>query len=189
MKQVIVGIILGLKFGNDQELSKGYSLLVVVYIFVGAFGWLWGPLGWTVWSEIFPLETRPAGKASRLPSTSSLSSYFGLGFGLWRDILSGGEEIDQIGSLQADFIQQEISDEYFYESAEKISFFFEEKAFDDDGKLKQPKQHSINKAGHDLHDHDPIFKIVSCSDKMSGLLSSLGYKRPIIIQSMYIFKV
>lgn len=40
-----------------------------------------------------------------------------------------------------------------------------------------------------LHDHDPVFKKVSCSDKMSGILHSLGYKRPVIIQSMYIFKV
>nr|GEW86843.1 phytanoyl-CoA dioxygenase [Tanacetum cinerariifolium] len=29
---------------------------------------------------------------------------------------------------------------------------------------------------------------VSCSDKMSGILHSLGYKKPVIIQSMYIFK-
>nr|GEU46944.1 sugar carrier protein A [Tanacetum cinerariifolium] len=63
--QVIVGIILGLKFGNDQELSKGYSIVVVVVIclFVAAYGWSWGPLGWTVPSEIFPLETRSAGQS------------------------------------------------------------------------------------------------------------------------------
>lgn len=62
--QVIVAIILGLKFGNNTELSKGFSILVVVVIclFVAAFGWSWGPLGWTVPSEIFPLETRSAGQ-------------------------------------------------------------------------------------------------------------------------------
>lgn len=62
--QIIVAIILGLKFGNDKELSKGYSILVVTVIclFVAAFGWSWGPLGWTVPSEIFPLETRSAGQ-------------------------------------------------------------------------------------------------------------------------------
>ncbi|GAB2227433.1 hypothetical protein Droror1_Dr00009254 [Drosera rotundifolia] len=79
-------------------------------------------------------------------------------------------------------------DNYFYDSAENISFFFEEKAFDDEGKLKQPKKLSINKVGHALHEHDPTFKKFSCSEKMSSLLSSLGYKRPVVIQSMYIFK-
>ncbi|KDO59360.1 hypothetical protein CISIN_1g010375mg [Citrus sinensis] len=63
--QVIVSIILGLKFGPNQELSKSFSILVVVVIclFVLAFGWSWGPLGWTVPSEIFPLETRSAGQS------------------------------------------------------------------------------------------------------------------------------
>ncbi|KAK2999239.1 hypothetical protein RJ639_022752 [Escallonia herrerae] len=84
--------------------------------------------------------------------------------------------------------QQRTSDDYFYESAEKVSFFFEEKAFDDDGNLKQPKQLSINKVGHALHEAEPVFRRISCSEKMSGLLSSLGYRRPVIIQSMYIFK-
>ncbi|KAG8372640.1 hypothetical protein BUALT_Bualt12G0087700 [Buddleja alternifolia] len=63
--QVIVSIILGLKFSSDKELSKTFSILVVVIIclFVAAFGWSWGPLGWTVPSEIFSLETRSAGQS------------------------------------------------------------------------------------------------------------------------------
>lgn len=63
--QVIVAIVLGLKFGSDKELSRGYSIIVVVFIclFVAAFGYSWGPLGWTVPSEIFPLETRSAGQS------------------------------------------------------------------------------------------------------------------------------
>lgn len=62
--QVVVAIILGLKLGENQELSKGFSVLVVIVIclFVLAFGWSWGPLGWTVPSEIFPLEIRSAGQ-------------------------------------------------------------------------------------------------------------------------------
>ncbi|KAG8503544.1 hypothetical protein CXB51_001490 [Gossypium anomalum] len=84
--------------------------------------------------------------------------------------------------------QVKLTSEYFYESAEKISFFFEEKAFDDNGNLKQPKELSINKVGHALHEIDPVFKEFSCSEKVSSLLFSLGYKMPVIIQSMYIFK-
>lgn len=62
---MIVAIILGIKFEGDNVLSKGYSALVVIIIclFVIAFGWSWGPLGWTVPSEIFPLETRSAGQS------------------------------------------------------------------------------------------------------------------------------
>ncbi|VVA39167.1 PREDICTED: phytanoyl-CoA dioxygenase [Prunus dulcis] len=84
--------------------------------------------------------------------------------------------------------QQQSTDNYFYESVEKISFFFEEKAFGNDGELQQPKELSINKVGHALHELDPVFKGFSYSEKVSSLFSSLGYKRPIIIQSMYIFK-
>ncbi|KAK2434292.1 phytanoyl-CoA dioxygenase (PhyH) family protein [Trifolium repens] len=84
--------------------------------------------------------------------------------------------------------QQKLTDDYFFESAERISFFFEEKAFGDDGKLKQPKQFSLNKVGHALHEIEPAFKKFSSSEKASSLMSSLGYKRPVIMQSMYIFK-
>ncbi|XP_057500761.1 sugar transport protein 7-like [Actinidia eriantha] len=63
--QVIVAIILGVKFSGDEKLSKSFLTLVVVVfcLFVAAFGWSWGPLGWTVPSEIFPLETRSAGQS------------------------------------------------------------------------------------------------------------------------------
>ncbi|XP_045813456.1 phytanoyl-CoA dioxygenase [Trifolium pratense] len=84
--------------------------------------------------------------------------------------------------------QQKLTDDYFFESAETVSFFFEEKAFGDDGNLKQPKQISLNKVGHALHEIEPAFKKFSSSEKASSLMSSLGYKRPVIMQSMYIFK-
>ncbi|KAK6151646.1 hypothetical protein DH2020_014281 [Rehmannia glutinosa] len=63
--QITAATILGLKFGNDKELSKGFSITVVttICLFVAAFGWSWGPLGWTVPSEIFPLQTRSAAQS------------------------------------------------------------------------------------------------------------------------------
>ncbi|XP_028057878.1 phytanoyl-CoA dioxygenase 2-like [Camellia sinensis] len=70
-----------------------------------------------------------------------------------------------------------------------IWYCWTQKAFDEDGNVKQPKQLSINKVGHALHEIDPVFKKFSCSEKLSSLLLSLDYKRPMIIQSMYIFKL
>ncbi|XP_042486542.1 sugar transport protein 10-like [Macadamia integrifolia] len=65
--QIIVGVVIGLKFGvsGDGTLSQGYANLVLVMIclYVAAFAWSWGPLGWLVPSEIFPLEIRSAGQA------------------------------------------------------------------------------------------------------------------------------
>lgn len=60
---VIVAATLATNFGRGQQLSKGLALLLVISIclFVLAYGWAWGPLGWLVPSEIFPLETRSAG--------------------------------------------------------------------------------------------------------------------------------
>lgn len=62
---VVVAVILALKFGHGEELSKGVGtvLVVAICLFVVAYGWSWGPLGWLVPSELFPLEMRSAGQS------------------------------------------------------------------------------------------------------------------------------
>ncbi len=40
-----------------------------------------------------------------------------------------------------------------------------------------------------LHVLNPVFKQISFSDKLVGLLKAVDYKSPAIVQSMYIFKV
>ena len=40
-----------------------------------------------------------------------------------------------------------------------------------------------------LHDLDPVFRSFSRSAAVSSVLRSLGYQRPLPVQSMYIFKV
>ncbi|KAJ4798086.1 Sugar carrier protein C [Rhynchospora pubera] len=64
--QIAVGVLIGNAFGTSGvgELSKTYSMVVVgcICAYVAAFAWSWGPLGWLVPSEIFPLEIRSAGQ-------------------------------------------------------------------------------------------------------------------------------
>ncbi len=84
--------------------------------------------------------------------------------------------------------QTRTSDDYFLASGDKVSFFFEEHAFRDDGSLRQSKERSINKIGHALHDLDPVFDAFSRTPKIASLIADLQFKRPLLIQSMYIFK-
>jgi len=79
-------------------------------------------------------------------------------------------------------------DRYFQESGDKIRFFFEEEAFDADGRLRQDKRLSINKIGHAQHDLDPVFARFSRLPRLAVLAGDLGLARPLLLQSMYIFK-
>lgn len=56
---------MALKFGQGVVLPKGIGvfLVVIICLFVLAYGRSWGPLGWLVPSELFPLETRSAGQS------------------------------------------------------------------------------------------------------------------------------
>nr|AWW16526.1 sugar transporter 1 [Ipomoea pes-caprae] len=66
--QIAVAICIALKFGingTPGDLPKWYAVVVVIFIctYVAGFAWSWGPLGWLVPSEIFPLEIRSAAQS------------------------------------------------------------------------------------------------------------------------------
>ncbi|KAF7147585.1 hypothetical protein RHSIM_Rhsim03G0163800 [Rhododendron simsii] len=63
--QVMIGVVLATQLGDHGGVSEGYAVLVLVLIcvYVAGFGWSWGPLGWLIPSEIFPLEIRSAGQS------------------------------------------------------------------------------------------------------------------------------
>ena len=84
--------------------------------------------------------------------------------------------------------QTRTSDDYFLNSGNNISFFFEKDAFDESGKLKNELFYSLNKIGHGLHDLDPVFDSFSRSHQMQELANDLQLSDYVIIQSMHILK-
>ena len=88
---------------------------------------------------------------------------------------------------------QAVSD-YFLDSCNKTSFFAEKDAIVDEktGELKPEyksnKILALNKVGHGTHTSDGAFKDYTTSEKVRSLLLELGWKAPVVPQSMYIFK-
>ncbi|HVG36076.1 MAG TPA: phytanoyl-CoA dioxygenase family protein [Pyrinomonadaceae bacterium] len=95
---------------------------------------------------------------------------------------------DGVRSIFSTREQTRTSDDYFLNSGDRIRFFFEEDAFDADGRLRHRKERSINKIGHALHDLDPVFEGFSRTAQLAQLADALKIDRPLLLQSMYIFK-
>ena len=84
--------------------------------------------------------------------------------------------------------QSRHADRQFIESAYGIHCFFEEEAFGADGRLGQPKELSINKIGHAMHDLDPVFEDFSYSPRLAGVAADIGMPDALALQTMYICK-
>ncbi|CAL5345589.1 unnamed protein product [Camellia sinensis] len=67
---VSIGVILLTHLNTTGTMDKGLALVVVVLVclYVMCFAWSWGPLGWLIPSETFPLETRTSGFAFAVSS-------------------------------------------------------------------------------------------------------------------------
>ena len=84
--------------------------------------------------------------------------------------------------------QERHADEQFMASATGIHCFFEEEAFGPDGRLGQPKELSVNKIGHALHDLDDVFEEFSYSPVLADVAADIGMPDALALQSMYICK-
>ncbi|XP_020291155.1 phytanoyl-CoA dioxygenase isoform X2 [Pseudomyrmex gracilis] len=83
---------------------------------------------------------------------------------------------------------QQNKDQYFLDSANKISVFFETEALEEDGKLKVHPRVSLNKIGHALHWLHPTFKKYTFDERIKEAAYQLDYQEPVVCQSMYIYK-
>jgi len=84
--------------------------------------------------------------------------------------------------------QKHAADVYFRESGDKIRYFFEAGALDENGVLVRDKTRALNKIGHALHDLDPDFAQLSRLQKLERTARDCGLADPGLIQSMLIFK-
>ncbi len=81
-----------------------------------------------------------------------------------------------------------VADAALIASADAVHCFFEEEAFDAEGRLVVPKARAINKIGHALHDRDAVFDRFSHGAGLAALAADLGLAEPKLWQSMLIFK-
>ncbi|XP_020208345.1 sugar carrier protein C [Cajanus cajan] len=77
--QIIMTIAIAVAFGtsgNPGKLPNWYAIVVVgvICVYVSGYAWSWGPLGWLVPSEIFPLEVRSAAQ-SVVVSVNMISTF------------------------------------------------------------------------------------------------------------------
>ncbi|MEL6968149.1 MAG: phytanoyl-CoA dioxygenase family protein [Pseudomonadota bacterium] len=84
--------------------------------------------------------------------------------------------------------QKHAADTYFRESGDKIRYFFEAGAINEQGELVRDKTLALNKIGHALHDLDPEFQALSRLDRLENTARAVGLADPGLIQSMLIFK-
>jgi len=106
------------------------------------------------------------------------------------DVDFGKDRATEIAVFSTENSNRQLRDDYFLDSAWQVKPFFESDAVDAQGKLLVDKAVAFNKMGHNMHELDPVFEAFSFSRVMRTLLfGAMSFQAPLIVQSMYIFKV
>uniref|UniRef100_A0A0D3F107 Major facilitator superfamily (MFS) profile domain-containing protein n=2 Tax=Oryza TaxID=4527 RepID=A0A0D3F107_9ORYZ len=65
--KILVGTFIGLQFGvsGTGAMSEQYAMCIVLFVcvYVAGFAWSWGPMGWLIPSEVYPLAVRSAAQS------------------------------------------------------------------------------------------------------------------------------
>lgn len=79
ISMVIVGIIVG-RFRHDWpgHVAAGWTAVALIWVYIAAFGATWGPVSWTIISEIFPLSIRA--KGASIGASSNWINNFAIAF-------------------------------------------------------------------------------------------------------------
>ena len=143
------------------------------------------------------------GAAVSLESTHIAAAYHRDGFAIIENLFTPDEcrtvmahtekmvssaDLSAVSTIFSTTSLRHAADSYFETSGDKIRYFFEEDAFDGDGRLRVPRQRAINKIGHALHDLDPVFERFSRDPRLATLAGIPELRQPLLLQSMYIFK-
>ena len=91
--QAIIGITLAI---TGAQVWAAWFVLAIMCIYISAYAWSWGPLGWLYSSEVQPLETRSAGQS--ITTLVNLMFSFVIGqvgiFSPDLSIWSGGDSVE-----------------------------------------------------------------------------------------------
>lgn len=110
------------------------------------------------------------------------------------DLVDGWDPVGELVGFNTrakEQLSEQGSSDYFLDSADRIHFFAELGAIDETtGGLVEglSKQRALNKVGHGLHLLDDVFRAYAQAPRMRKLLRELGWRAPVLPQSMYIFK-
>ncbi|KAG5914208.1 hypothetical protein E4U42_000622 [Claviceps africana] len=79
ISMVLVGIIVA-KFRHDwpNHVAAGWTAVALIWVYIAGFGSTWGPVSWTVVSEIFPLSIRA--KGASIGASSNWVNNFAIAF-------------------------------------------------------------------------------------------------------------